>query len=145
MGPVKWEAPESLQHKEYSEKTDAFSYAVCLYEMVSQKDPWEEETHAQVGSSCLWRCVGELFSLTLPFLVSQFPSTHIHKHTQVAYQVICGQRLPVALNCDPVLAEVMHLCWQQDPRRRPNFEYIYRRLKERHTQVCHFPPDTRSL
>ncbi len=94
------EAPESLQHKEYSEKTDAFSYAVCLFEMVSQKEPWAEETHAQV-----------------------------------AYQVICGQRLPIALNCDPTVAEIMDMCWQQDPRKRPNFEYIFRRLKERHTQL----------
>ena len=97
MGPVKWEAPESLQRKEYSEKTDAFSYAVCLYEMVAAREPWEHETHAQV-----------------------------------AYQVICGNRLPIALNCDPVLAELMQLCWEADPRKRPNFEYIHRRLKVSH-------------
>jgi hypothetical protein len=33
MGPVKWEAPESLQRKEYSEKTDVrgtpFSFCPC--------------------------------------------------------------------------------------------------------------------
>lgn len=49
MGPVKWEAPESLQRKEYSEKTDAFSFGVCLYEMVAAKEPWEGETHGQVA------------------------------------------------------------------------------------------------
>lgn len=33
VGPVRWEAPESLTVKEYSEKTDAFSFGVCLYEV----------------------------------------------------------------------------------------------------------------
>jgi serine/threonine protein kinase len=49
VGPIKWEAPESLQRKEYSEKTDAFSFGVCLYELVCGKEPWEGETHAQVA------------------------------------------------------------------------------------------------
>lgn len=78
MGPVKWEAPESLQHKEYSEKTDAFSYAVCLYEMVAQRDPWEKETHAQVAyqvcrkksqtSACTLDIHRVLARFSLPFL-----------------------------------------------------------------------------
>jgi hypothetical protein len=50
-------------------------------------------------------------------------------------QVICGNRLPISLNCDPTIAEIMTQCWEGDPQRRPNFEYIHRRLKERHTQL----------
>jgi hypothetical protein len=53
----------------------------------------------------------------------------------VARQVICGNRLAIPLNCDPVLAELMQQCWEADSRKRPNFEYIHRRLKERHTQL----------
>lgn len=49
----------------------------------------------------------------------------------VAHRVLAGRRLPVPINADPALAEVMRRCWEQDPRRRPNFEFIYRRLKVR--------------
>jgi hypothetical protein len=27
----------------------AFSFGVCLYEMIAAKDPWEGETHGQVA------------------------------------------------------------------------------------------------
>lgn len=40
LGPIKWEAPESLEKKQYSEKSDAYMYGVCLYEMVTGKEPW---------------------------------------------------------------------------------------------------------
>jgi serine/threonine protein kinase len=128
LGPVRWEAPESLRRKEYrcvrfrrglgklkegrawrdpsthlpyssvnnrnSEKTDAFSFGVCLYEMVARSLPWKGLTHAVV-----------------------------------AHRVLTGKRLAVPINADPALAEVMRRCWEQDPARRPNFEFIYRRLK----------------
>jgi serine/threonine protein kinase len=38
VGPIKWEAPESLPRKEYSEKTDAFSSGVGSYELVCGRD-----------------------------------------------------------------------------------------------------------
>lgn len=41
LGPVRWEAPESLERKEYSEKTDSFSFGVCIYEIISGKQPWD--------------------------------------------------------------------------------------------------------
>ncbi len=41
LGPVRWEAPESLKSKAYSEKTDAFSFGVCLYEIMTGKAPWD--------------------------------------------------------------------------------------------------------
>jgi serine/threonine protein kinase len=41
LGPVRWEAPESLERKEYSEKTDSFSFGVCLYEIITGKQPWD--------------------------------------------------------------------------------------------------------
>eukprot|EP01114_Cavostelium_apophysatum_P019954 TRINITY_DN6569_c0_g1_i1.p1 TRINITY_DN6569_c0_g1~~TRINITY_DN6569_c0_g1_i1.p1 ORF type:complete len:358 (+),score=41.27 TRINITY_DN6569_c0_g1_i1:486-1559(+) len=39
-GPLKWMAPESLENQIYSQKTDVFSYGVCLYEIVSRSEPW---------------------------------------------------------------------------------------------------------
>jgi len=41
LGPVKWEAPESLRNKEFSEKTDVFSFGVTLYEIFVRCPPWK--------------------------------------------------------------------------------------------------------
>jgi len=49
LGPVRWEAPESLEFKEYSEATDSFSYGVCIYEMFSRSEPWALVTNARVA------------------------------------------------------------------------------------------------
>lgn len=81
-------------HTHTSERTDAFSFGVCLYEMVARSLPWKGLTHAIV-----------------------------------AHRVLAGRRLPVPPNADPALAEIMRRCWRQEPAQRPNFEFIYRRLK----------------
>ena len=53
LGPVRWEAPESLKNKEYSEKTDVFSFGVCLYEMFVGKEPFVGSTNAAVAYKVL--------------------------------------------------------------------------------------------
>ena len=49
LGPVRWEAPESLKNKEFSEKTDVFSFGVSLYEMFSGLEPYSGSTNAAVA------------------------------------------------------------------------------------------------
>ncbi|KAL6069929.1 Tyrosine-protein kinase receptor [Balamuthia mandrillaris] len=44
-GPVRWMAPESILH---SEASDAFSYGVLLWEMITRKVPWRGLDAAQV-------------------------------------------------------------------------------------------------
>ncbi|EWM20610.1 tkl family protein kinase [Nannochloropsis gaditana] len=52
-------------------------------------------------------------------------------HAQVAFNILSGKRLKIPINTDPVLADIMRRCWEQNPRWRPNFEYIYYKLRER--------------
>lgn len=35
-------APEVFTHRRYSEKSDVFSFGICLYEMLTQRRPYEE-------------------------------------------------------------------------------------------------------
>jgi len=41
VGPVKWMSPESLFEGKYSTKSDVFSFAVVIYEIVTQEPPWK--------------------------------------------------------------------------------------------------------
>ena len=40
MGPLKWMSPEAILRQEYSEKSDAFSFGVCLWEMLFRQSPY---------------------------------------------------------------------------------------------------------
>jgi len=42
VGPVKWMSPESLFENKYSTKSDVFSFAVVIYEIIAQEPPWKD-------------------------------------------------------------------------------------------------------
>ena len=39
-GPVKWEAPETLSRRAYSEATDAYAFGVAMFELATRALPW---------------------------------------------------------------------------------------------------------
>jgi len=40
VGPIRWTAPEAMRRKEYSERSDVFSFGVVLWEMSARAVPW---------------------------------------------------------------------------------------------------------
>jgi len=48
VGPVKWMSPESLFENKYSTKSDVFSFAVVIYEIIAQEPPWKDLNAVQV-------------------------------------------------------------------------------------------------
>jgi len=42
VGPLKWMSPESLIDGKYSIKSDVFSFAVVIYEIITQEPPWKD-------------------------------------------------------------------------------------------------------
>lgn len=54
VGPVRWLSPESLARGEYSERSDAWMFGVCLYEMVTHgAQPYAGCTMAVAASKVL--------------------------------------------------------------------------------------------
>ncbi|PRP74098.1 Protein kinase domain containing protein, partial [Planoprotostelium fungivorum] len=44
VGPIKWMAPEAINMRKYSTKSDAFAFGVTVWEICTQKEPWEGVT-----------------------------------------------------------------------------------------------------
>jgi serine/threonine protein kinase len=49
VGPVKWMAPESIKHKEYSKKSDTWTFGVVVWEIVTRQEPYKDEDLMEVG------------------------------------------------------------------------------------------------
>jgi predicted Ser/Thr protein kinase len=43
VGPIKWMAPESIKRKEYSKKSDIWSFGVVVWEVVTGQEPYKDE------------------------------------------------------------------------------------------------------
>jgi serine/threonine protein kinase len=50
VGPLKWLAPECIRHSQYSLKSDVWSFAVTLLEIVTHQEPYPTLRPLQVVS-----------------------------------------------------------------------------------------------
>jgi len=50
VGPVKWMAPEALTSKEYSTKSDVWSFGVVIFEILTRKSPYEDFNLMQIAT-----------------------------------------------------------------------------------------------
>jgi serine/threonine protein kinase len=51
VGPLKWMAPESIRHSRYSLKSDVWSFAVTIVEILTREKPYPEMQPLQVVSA----------------------------------------------------------------------------------------------
>jgi len=70
---VHWMAPEIIQHSEYSERADVYSYGVCLWELVSRDLPFADifQRQQEVAEAVLLRGRRPEIPSYCPPLISQ--------------------------------------------------------------------------
>jgi len=49
VGPVCWMAPESIAHRNYSKKSDVWTFGIVVYEIVAQCEPHKDQDLFQIG------------------------------------------------------------------------------------------------
>jgi hypothetical protein len=103
MGPVKHMAPEAISKKQYSEKSDAYSFGVFLWEIMHRQEPYAHSDTFQIASGVV--------AGTLRLQID-------------------AARLPEEAVSDGVFPQLMHDCWRAAPRDRPDFDQLHARLSE---------------
>jgi len=91
IGTPSWTAPEILRREKYDNKCDVYSFALILWEMLSNSIPYQEITSLED----LKKQVG-----------------------------ILGYRPKLTSAKSDVIANLIMICWDQDPLKRPSFSKI---------------------
>ena len=101
-GTTLWTAPEMLASKDCTQKSDVYSFGILMWELVSNRLPWEEE-------------LGD---------VTEQPEDPLSQREQLYNLILKGIRpiLDPAWRADFV--GVMQTCWMLRPSDRPSFREI---------------------
>lgn len=100
-GTLNWMAPEVCLGTAYTEMADTFSYAMIAYEVVTRRVPFMEVDRQSVF-----------------VLLSSGVRPNLEDNTVVPRQM------------PPGLLELIARCWDQEPRQRPSFQWIWQFLVE---------------
>lgn len=114
-GPIRWMAPEAIGERQYSEKSDVWSFGCTLFELLTAKEPWEGQDLISVGvkvrANSLAGCRGlQLLQIRDEGMHPEIPEK--------------GPK--------PIL-KVLKLCFKKDPGLRPTFAEIVAILKDETT------------
>ncbi|KAA8588294.1 hypothetical protein FQN60_001488, partial [Etheostoma spectabile] len=105
--PIRWTAPEAIAYRKFTSASDAWSYGIVLWEVMSYGErPYWEMSNQDVSTA---------------MLSSSF-STGVW--SGVIKAVDEGYRLPPPMDCPATLYQLMLDCWQKERNNRPKFEQI---------------------
>jgi focal adhesion kinase 1 len=55
VGPIRWMSPESLQYRQYSEKSDVWMFGATIVECISRREPHHDMPSFEVGTKTIMR------------------------------------------------------------------------------------------
>ena len=94
-----WLAPEIMKKERYTEKADVYSFGIILWELLVRVKPFDE-----------------------------FEEAHSQFVTVLEDAIVKGLRPNIPPDCPKAYRELIEECWHDDPKRRPDFVQICRRL-----------------
>lgn len=99
MLPIRWMAWESILLGKFTSKSDVWSFAVTLWEILTfaREQPYEDMSDSQVIENL----------------------THFYEND--GKQIL----LPLPIKCPREIYDLMCECWQRNEADRPNFQEIY--------------------
>eukprot|EP01132_Coremiostelium_polycephalum_P006275 gene6275-7818_t len=95
----RWLAPEIMMNNQYNEKVDVYSFAIVLWELISRDIPFEE-----YYDDLKWNSILE-------------------------DKIINGMRPTIPHECPQEMKTLIADCWNGDPRKRPSFDVVLKRLQ----------------
>jgi sterile alpha motif and leucine zipper-containing kinase AZK len=98
-----------MDNQPYTEKADVWSFGMVLYELTTNKIPYDY-------------CRNEKGQMNLPKLVLE---VLVDKKTPP---------IPEEIEIHPTLRELMKQCWNWDPQQRPSFSQIVQILRDAMSQ-----------
>ena len=84
-----------MKKEQYTEKADVFSFGIILWELLVREKPFDE------------------------FEIAKSSFTYMLED-----EIIGGLRPTIPVDCLPEYKALMEACWDNDPKRRPQFEDI---------------------
>lgn len=102
VGTRRFMAPEMMKKLPISEKADVYSFAILLWQIYARKKPFSNFKNIK---------------------------TQLEKKEFADY-IWAGNRPPIALDMPPLLANLLHRAWANDPNARPNFGEIIQWLDQ---------------
>ncbi|PRP86710.1 putative LRR receptor-like serine/threonine-protein kinase [Planoprotostelium fungivorum] len=101
VGPLKWMAPEAIKNREYSIKSDVFSFGVVIWEIITVSDPWPSLSAMEAAFA----------------VVVEGRRLHIPSGTDVKWSQImksCWHFEPELRPTFEILTDVLHMEGQRD-------------------------------
>jgi len=91
IGPIRWMSPESIRYKQYSTKSDVWSFGIVIFEIVARKEPHEDESLLDVGMK----------------IRDNAATPEMPKNTPVLLEQLCRQCWKVDPEARPTFKEVL--------------------------------------
>jgi len=113
LGTWQWLAPEVINatdDSKYDERSDTYSFGICCWEVATRQFPYDE------------------FSTDSRFTSGGGREIDTLKIKKAISKGLRPSFLGPEEGCPPELALLIQQCWETDPRKRPDFDYILKKL-----------------